>query len=98
MFIKKRRSYISIIYKRSIMTRIDMTSKNPMKQGKTSLHMTFNISQIKEDMLKQNGGKLTEKMEKQMNALEEMTSKLDLTEKELKMQKLSNHFPAPLFP
>jgi hypothetical protein len=34
--------------------------------------MTFNIQQIKEDMLKQNGGKLTVKMEHQINVLEKM--------------------------
>ena len=63
MFIKRRSIFIND--KRSIMTRVDMTSK-PNETRKTSLTY-INISQIKEDMLKQMS-KLTEKMEKQMNA------------------------------
>ena len=59
------------------MSTVEMTSKNPMKEKegsepRSSLSMTFNINEIKQDMLKQNGGKLTEKMEKQLKVLENM--------------------------
>ena len=55
---------------------VEMTNKNPMATGtlnrKNSLSMTFNIEQIKQDMLKQNGGKMTAKMEHQIKVLETM--------------------------
>merc|ERR1712072_417384 len=41
-------------------------------ERRSSLNMTFNIEAIKKDMLKNNDGKLTEKMEKQIKALEKM--------------------------
>ena len=55
------------------MASVEMTSKNPMKlERASSLSMTFNIAQIKADMLKQNNGVLSEKMEKQLNVLNKM--------------------------
>ena len=39
---------------------------------RSSLSMTFNINQIKQDMLKQSGGKLSAKMEHQIKVLEKM--------------------------
>ena len=42
------------------------------EERRSSLNMTFNIAQIKADMLKQNNGVLTEKMEKQLNVLNKM--------------------------
>ena len=56
------------------MASVEMTSKNPMKteERRSSLSMTFNIAQIKADMLKQNNGVLTEKMEKQLSVLNKM--------------------------
>ena len=55
------------------MASVEMTSKNPMKlERASSLNMTFNIAQIKADMLKQNNGVLSEKMEKQLNVLNKM--------------------------
>jgi hypothetical protein len=57
-----------------------MTNKNPLKGDtdnmtltpRSSLSMTFNINQIKQDMLKQSGGKLSAKMEHQIMVLEKM--------------------------
>ena len=55
-----------------------MATRNPMvptkskRRRKSSLNMTFNINEIKRDMLKMNGGKLSEKMERQIKALENM--------------------------
>ena len=49
-----------------------MTTKNPMKEGRNSLNMTFNIAQIRADMLKMNNGELTKKMEKQLDILHKM--------------------------
>ena len=62
------------------MSRIEMTNKNPLKGDtdnmtltpRSSLSMTFNINQIKQDMLKQSGGKLSAKMEHQIRVLEKM--------------------------
>ena len=54
------------------MANIEMTTKNPMKEGRNSLNMTFNIAQIRADMLKMNNGELTKKMEKQLDILHKM--------------------------
>ena len=63
------------------MASVEMTSKNPMKteERRSSLSMTFNIAQIKADMLKQNNGVLTEKMEKQLSVLNKMAQGYDGT-------------------
>ena len=53
-----------------------MTSKNPMNkpnaESRSSLSMTFNIAQIEKDMLRQNNGELSKKMEKQLQVLHKM--------------------------
>ena len=58
------------------MSEVEMTNKNPLKREtvtpRSSLSMTFNINQIKQDMLKQSGGKLSAKMKHQLEVLEKM--------------------------